>query len=411
MKTIVILAWRNIWRNKRRSLVVISAVALGIIAMMLSMGIMNAMNGQMLENTISTSLGHIAIHRAGFQDAMNLDRSFQPGPEIIAAVERTPRLRAWAPRVKVQGIARSSETSQGILLVGVDPEKERRTTKLYDYTLKNSDSVYLTSTSSNDVLISENLAKKLNLLPGDKLVLMVQDAKREITGSALRICGLYRTPVESFDRYMVFAGIDLVRDMTGLGAQLSELSIVLADRDLAPAAKRFLRSAAHDPSLEVLTWMDMAPSLVSVVKVFDTMMYIFFSIIFITVIFSVVNTLIMAVMERFREIGVMKSIGTRPYWVFAMILLESFLLCLTGLAAGIAAGALILWPFSIYGIDLSMFSASMRWWGTGSILFPYVKGTDIAAGAIIVLMTAVLASLYPAFKAARIRPLDAITFI
>jgi ABC-type lipoprotein release transport system permease subunit len=155
----------------------------------------------------------------------------------------------------------------------------------------------------------------------------------------------------------------------------------------------------------------MAPYLVSAVKLFDIIMYVFFMIVFITVIFSVANTLIMAIMERFHEIGVMKSIGTRPSWIFNMVLFEAINLGIVGLVAGIVVGVAITGLLAISGIDLSFYAESMRVFGTGSVIYPAIKTLDIVVATLIVLITTIIAALYPALKAARIKPLDALHFI
>lgn len=155
----------------------------------------------------------------------------------------------------------------------------------------------------------------------------------------------------------------------------------------------------------------MAPSIVSAIRLWDAMMYIFFCIIFTTVIFSVANTMIMAVMERFHEIGVMKCIGTRPGNVFLMVLSEAVNLGLAGMAAGLCAGLAFNISFAVIGINLSLFSESMRIWGTGSVIYPLMMMKDVIASVTIVLTTAVTASIYPAYKAAKTKPLEALNYL
>jgi ABC-type lipoprotein release transport system permease subunit len=130
------LSWRNVWRNKRRSLVVITSIAIGVFFMLISMALVNGMNYQMIDNTISTSLGHVAIQKKGFADNMKISYSFDAGNEIYSGLDGVPGIAGWAPRVKVQGIIRSSEASQGVMITGIDPEKERKVSDLSDYTLK-----------------------------------------------------------------------------------------------------------------------------------------------------------------------------------------------------------------------------------------------------------------------------------
>jgi len=411
MKIIVSIAWRNLWRNKRRSLVVISSISLGIFAMVLSMGLMNGMNRQMVENTISTSLGHIAVHRKGFQDTMKLEYHFLPSPEIIAAVGKEERVKAWAPRVKSQCMLRSSEASRGVMIVGIDPEREKKLTKIYEYTEKDNGSAFLAGPGDEAILISKSLAKRLDLLVGDRLVLLIQDREKEIVGVGMTVKGLFETPVDSFDKFVAFTGLENLQKISGLGKNVSEINILLHDKEDVDRVKAGIMKSLGDNTLEVLTWKDMAPSLVSAVRLFDSMMYIFFAIVFITVIFSVANTLIMAIMERFHEIGVMKSIGTRPAWIFSMVMMEAVSLAFVGLAAGLALGGAVTALLSMTGIDFSFYMESARTWGTGSVIYPAIKAMDIFMAMAIVLATAVIAALYPALKAARIKPLEALHYI
>lgn len=410
MKILFQLGWRNLWRNKRRSLVVISSIAIGIFAMILSMGIMNGMNNQMVENTIKTSLGHIAIHQKGFQDDMKLDYHFTPNRKMIEVIEKDHRILAHAPRIKLQGMVRSSESSRGVMIVGIDPEKEKSVSNLVDYTLKD-EGRFLERGDENAILISQSTADKLNLLVGDKLVVMFQDKEDEIVGIGLEIVGLFQSPIESFDKYVVFTTISTLKETTGLSENISEITLVLKDKDRVDGVKKTLREKINDGNLEILSWKDMAPNLVSAVRLFDTIMYIFFMIVFITVVFSVANTLIMAIMERFHEIGVMKCIGTRPSWIFNIVLFEALNLGFVGLFAGIIIGLLVNELLAFTGIDLSFYAESMRMFGTGSIIYPSIKTLDIIVATGIVLATTIIAAIYPALKAARIKPLEALHYV
>ncbi len=226
----------------------------------------------------------------------------------------------------------------------------------------------------------------------------------------MRIVGLYQTPVDSFDKYVVFTPIKKLQEITGLEGNISRITLRLPGSRGVDAVKQGLTAALDDNSMEVLSWKDMAPDLVSAIRLFDQMIYIFFAIIFITVIFSVANTLIMAIMERFHEIGVMKSIGTRPSWIFYLIMIEATFLGAVGLLAGGAAGLAVTALLSNTGIDFSFYMESMRTWGTGSIIYPAIKPMDMVMAGVIVFFTTMLAALYPALKAARIKPLEALHY-
>ncbi|MCP4351723.1 MAG: ABC transporter permease [Desulfobacterales bacterium] len=408
MKIFFMIGWRNLWRNKRRSLVVISSIAVGIFVMLLSMGILNGMNNQMVENTIRTSLGHISVHQKGFQDDMKLQNSFIPSPELQSSLTDIP---AYAPRIKIEGMIRSSEASRGVLIMGIDPEREKSVTEIYNYMLNTKGSSYLSDPGAKDILISKVLADKLDLVLGDKLVLMFQDVNKEIISIALKVKGLFQSPIDSFDKFVVFVGIDTLREFTGLGEKISEITIRAENRNRVDSVASFVKQSLEGSDVEVLTWKDMAPNLLRAIALFDSMMYVFFGIIFITVVFSIANTLIMAIMERFREIGVMKSIGTRPLWIGSMVLFEAINLGAVGLMTGTVMGGSVTLLLSITGIDFSLFMDSVRLWGTGHIIYPALKSMDVIVCTFIVFTTTIIAAVYPAVKAARIKPLDALHYI
>jgi ABC-type lipoprotein release transport system permease subunit len=255
------------------------------------------------------------------------------------------------------------------------------------------------------------MADRLDLVLGDRLVVMLQDVNNEIIAAGLRVCGFYETPMRSFDTFVVFVGIEKLQSMSGLGAGISEITLQLYDRGHVDAARESLAARIGDDSLEVLSWKDMAPSLVRAIQLFDTMMVVFFAIIFVTVIFSIANTLIMAIMERFHEIGVMKSVGTRPSRIFFMIVFEALNIGFLGAAAGVVLGLALIAVLSFTGMDLSLYRESMRVWGTGSVIYPVIRPGDIVNAVAIVFVTTFVAALYPAVKAARIKPLEALHFM
>ena len=410
MKILIMISWRNLRRNKRRTLVILSSIATGVFAIIFTMGFMNGFAIQMVDNTIGSSIGHAAINSRGFRDDMKPKHSFEINDNIISALD-DQAVTAWAPRVKIQAMARSSKTSTGVIITGIDHVKEKDISRIHEYLVDDGYSTWLESSDSDEVLISKGMAQRLELLAGDRLVLMLQDSKGEIAGFALRIAGIYESPMENFDRVMIFTGIKKLQEMTGMNNRISEITVLTESKEAARAAAERIEEKINNSALEVLPWQEMAPALVSSIKLFDSMMYVFFMIIFVTIIFSVANTLIMAVMERFHEIGVMKSIGTRPSAVFFMIMFEAVNLGILGFAAGIAGGGVIIYGLSIWGIDLSAFVESMRVWGSGSIIYPSIKPMDLAVAFSIVFVTTVTAALYPAVKAARIKPLDALKHI
>lgn len=410
MKTFILISWRNLWRQKRRSLVVISSIGTGIFAMIFSMAFMNGMNVQMVDNTIRTSLGHAALHREGYFANPEIHKNFPLDADMENALKDNKLVKRWSPQLSSEAMIASSETSRPVVITGIDPKREKEVSRIAEYTSTEDGSRFLETSDEKGILISHSLAEKLDMLIGDTLVVMLQDVNNELQSTAFIVAGLYTSPVSSYDDYMVFTGLHTLQNITGVEG-VTGITLIADNKENALPLAQSLQQIAGDKGLEALPWQERAPSLVRAVQLFDSMMFIFFAIVFVTVIFSVANTLIMAIMERFHEIGVMKSIGTRPAQIFLLVLLEALQLGLSGLIAGTAVGLLLVAFTGTVGIDLSFYSESMRSFGTGSVIFPRITPTDIAKSAVIVFFTTFIAALYPAMKAARIRALDALTFI
>lgn len=411
MKIFFQICWRNLWRHKRRSIIVISSVAVGVFAMISAMGLLNGIMTQMVDNTINTALGHISIQARGFQNSLRSEHSFVPAEALNASIERMggPQ-KGFAPRIKLKGMARSSASSRPIIITGIVPAKERSVSHLAEYIVP-ATGTFLERSDEEAVLVSKNLADAMELSPGDKIIIMIQNTGGELVSFGLPIKALFITPVENFDRHTVFVGMEKLQTLAGFGNKISEISITLKDRDASTAVKESLRASVQKAGLDILTWQEMAPNLVRSIAIVDTMMYVSFFIIFITVIFSIANTLVMAIMERFREIGVMKSIGTSPRMIFLMVVFESLLLGITGLVFGVAAGYAVMAILSVGGIDLSIYSQTLRAMGSGSTIYPSVRAFDVFMATTIVLFTTICAAIVPARKASQIEPVKALSYI
>lgn len=408
IKIVVVIGWRNVFRNKRRSAIVASSIVVGLVVMMFSMAIMNGFNRQMLENTINTSLGHVAVHKKGFFNDMSLVRSFVPS-QNFDKIKSIPGVKCSARRVKFEAMVQSSRSSQGVMVMGIDPEKEKCVSNIFEYVGKDQNK-FISDSLHNEILISRSLAQKLGINVGDKCVLMLQDMHSVLGAYAFIVKGLYQSPIESFDKYVVYISIRNAQKITGLGNAISEIIVRCEDKNYADSVALAITSL-NVHGLEILTWKQMAPNIVQAIKLFDTMMYVFLAIIFISIIFTIANTMIMAIMERYREIGIMKSIGTSPAWIAGIVIFEACSLGILGVACGLLLTAVLVGITSATGINLAFYSESMRVWGTGTTIYPYLTMTNVLVATIIVMCNTVIASLYPAYRAAKIHPIDALHFI
>lgn len=400
------MAWRNIGRNPRRSGIVVTAVAVGLAGVLLSMAVNYGMVFQMIENAIDTELGHVRIHAPGFDRKPGLELRIEAGDRIGSDVlEGTPGVRAWAPRIRSQGLVFSTSANVGVQVVGIDPVREARVSVLADSIVAGA---YLDG-GRRKLLLGERLAKRLHVRVGDKLVLSVQDIQGEMTGEAFRVGGLFRTTSPELDRRSVVLELSESQRLFGMRGAVSELVVIASEGqdvdDLKAAIER--RSSGE---FEVRTWKEIQPLLEYFVELFDEIGWMVYGAVFVAMAFGIANVLLMSVYERIREIGILMAIGTSPRRLVSGIVTESVLLTLLGVLIGLAGGMLSIWLLRD-GIDLSRWSEGLTAYGVSTRIVPVIRHRDLIVPVAAAIVTAVLASLWPALRAVRIRPAEAVRHI
>ncbi len=400
------VAWRNVWRNGRRTGVVVTAIAVGIAGAVLSMAIQFGMVFQMVETAIATDLGHVQVHAPGFRDDPGLDHRLDDGGRAGGvALDELPQVAAWSPRVRASGLITSPRSSAGIQLIAIEPAREAAITVVSDSMVAGA---YLDG-DARRVLIGQALADRLHVKVGSKVVVSATDVHGDLAGEAFRVAGLYRTASLEMDRTTVFVRLSEGQKLLALGEAVSELVVRARDRkdaaDLAAELGRRLGSEA-----DVRTWRELAPLLVYFVDMFDQMAWIVYAAVFIAMAFGIANVLLMAVFERTREIGVMRSIGMNGQRVVGLVTLESVFLVLVGLAAGFALTGLGLFLLRD-GIDLSRWAQGLNALGVSNTITPVLRPADVLAPVVVATITALLAGLWPAIRASRAQPADALRHV
>ncbi len=405
------LAWRNIWRNRRRSILVMSSIIAGLVAVVLYDALSVGMIHQMLNNQIGAHISHIQIHKNGFNDNKLL-RHTVPEPEKVAEVlAHTPEVLAFSPRVISFGILSSATSSGGVQIAGVDAEREPRIT-----TIKQSlrEGRYL-SGKPHEILIGQRLAENLGVGVGDKVVAMGSRLDGRIGSEMFRVVGIFATFSSEFDKTSVYISIDSARKMLGLGARLSEFALITRDVTQVDRVKRKLAAAlndrAADPPYEVLTYRELLPLLVMQVDVYQQSIIIFYGIVALAMAFGIINTMLMSVLERIQEFGVLMAIGMKNRRLFAMVLLEAFFLGAGGTLIGVVLSYLFYLPLAKTGLDLSAFSEGLSAFGTGTIIYPVLTLAGMLNALLVVPVVAVLGAIYPAVKAVRLEPIEAIRHV
>jgi len=396
------LAWRNVWRNRRRSVIIVLAIGIGSWSMIAMTAFARGWLEQQVVDAIANLTGHIQLHAPGYLDDPVVDYSMEPPTAALRSVLDAAAVRAWATRVRVPAMVASERESRGAVLVGIDPERERGLSFIPNAVKQGR---YLDSVDDNGLIMGRKLAERLETGLGKRVVIMSQDVSNEIADRGFRIVGIFEGSTQDPEERFVFAGRETLQAMLGMGSRVSEISLVTGDRDRLGAVTTRLRSAA--PGLDVRTWTELEPLVVIIVRTFEVFMYIWFAVIFLIVAFGLVNTLLMAVYERTREFGLEQALGMRPGLIVMQILGESLVMLAFGLLLGNALAWFTLAALSD-GIDLSRFAAGVELFGGSTMLYLYAKPADVVGANLTVLVLGILASMYPAWRAGRNVPVEAL---
>jgi ABC-type lipoprotein release transport system permease subunit len=396
------LAWRNAWRNSRRTGIVVTAVAIGIAGTLLTMAINFGMVFQMVGTAIENEVGHLQIHARGFEDEPELAvRLEDGGRESIAELRRLEGVRAFSRRVRGEGLLSSPRASAGVRVLGIEPQREGQVTRIAASVVEGS---YLDG-DGRRLLLGRELARRLEVGVGDKVVLSVQDLAGELTGEALRVGGLFDTASQALDRSTIFLQLGASQALLGLDDSISEVVAVADSRDQVDRLRRDLAAAL--PDAEVRSWKQLEPLLVYMVDVFDQSAWMIYAAVFVAMAFGIANVLLMTIYERTREIGIMRAVGFGRGRLVATIVVEALVVTFVGLLVGFA-GALIGVYLLRDGIDLSGMAQGLEYLGVGTRIVPVLRTSDFTTPLAVAAVTAFVASAWPAWRAVRLRPAEAV---
>ncbi len=402
-----IIAWKNIWRNKVRSLVVILAIVFGLFGGVFSSAVMKGMVEQRIKEAVSRETAHIQIHSPKYIDDNDIQYTIDgEALKLEQKLDSLPQVKAWSSRIKFLAMANSANAGTGVMIFGIDPEKEQQVTEI-SAMICDSCGIYLNGEKSNQIVVGKALAKKLKVRLRSKIVLTFQDQEGNLTGAAFRICGIYRTNNSVFDEMNVFVRkADIASLLVMSPQEYQELVVSLFDPDQMAVVQEELTDTF--PGLLVRTWKEIDPMIGMMADFTTVWLYLFMGIIMLALGFGIINTMLMTILERTRELGMLTAIGMNKRRVFLMIMLESVYLSLTGAAIGMALGYLLTLYTSYTGIDLSNFAEGFEKIGYNPIMYPYLDLNYFITLTLMVICIGILASIYPARKALKLNPAEAI---
>jgi ABC-type lipoprotein release transport system permease subunit len=402
-KTILTLSWRNLWRNHRRTAIMLGAISVGVWAMIFMTALMRGMVDDMLHQGIRNLPGHIQIQHPEFLDDPSVVNSIpEPQGELLAALNQ-PGAHRWARRIKVPAVIASERESRGINLIGIEPAAEADITGLPEQI---SAGRFLESNQDKGVIIGARLAERLETRLGKRVVVMSQDPENNIAERGFRVVGIYQAELAAQEEFNVYAARATLQKLLHIEGQISQ--IVLIDHDYRNVESLYQRIEAATPDgLEVKPWYEIDTYLAVMFNMMDGFVLVWVIIIFLALSFGLVNTLVMAIFERIREIGLIQALGMRPGLIVYQILLESLLLLLIGLVVGNLLALITIKPLES-GLDVSVVAEGMAMMGAGSIIYPSLTLYDVVLANVVVILLGILTSILPAWRASQLDPVRAL---
>ena len=397
------LSWRYLWRNHRRTLIMLMAIAVGAWAMIFMTALMRGMVDQMIEDGIDTLPGFVQIHHPAYRDDPSIENSLAPpGPALLAALQAPP-VAAWARRIKVPAMISSERNSRGVMLLGVEPDNEIAVG--FD-PASLARGRFLEGNDDQGLVVGRKMLDRLETDLGKRVVVMSQDPENNLVDRGFRIMGVFEGKLSAQEENFVYAALGTTQQLLGLGDQVSEIAVIGGDyRDVGALHDRVLQAAGA--GVEVLSWTELDTYLGLMMDVMDGFVLVWVTIIFMALSFGLANTLMMAVFERVREIGLMQALGMKPASILYQVLLESLMLLVLGLLLGNLLAVISILPIRD-GIDLSVVAEGIEMMGASSTLYPALKLKDLILANSVVIVLGILTSLLPAWRASRYRPVEAI---
>lgn len=399
------LAARNVLRNVRRSLITVLAIGVGMMALLFLWAFIDGVNEQMIDNSTRYLSGHLQVHRQGYHDDQSLDRMLGDGGGLAARVAEATGSSLVSRRLEGSALASVGDRSRGVLVLGVDAANERRVTTLAETVQEGR---FLDAADVDGVVVGFRIAEALEARVGSELVLVTQAADGSVGAARYRIRGIFRTRMDMLDGTYVLMVLPAAQELYATGDAVTTVVARLQDRAAVPAAKNRLErslGAGH----EVLDWQRLMPAVVQSVSFHEVTGYVLLLVLFIVVTVGITNTVLMAVMERTREFGVMMALGTTQGQLTRVVFYEACLLGMGGLVIGAAAGTALVQYYSAVGMDFGRYTRAMETMqGLTSFIYPLPRLDRAGVITVIVFAVSVAAALYPAWRAARLLPVAAI---
>lgn len=409
MRLYLRLAWRNIWRHRRRTLIVILAIGLVMAMMMFYDGLIAGFEQAIYGNAVQVLGGNIQVNAPGYHAKADENPllPIENDQAVVKAALAQPNVIAASRRIKTGGMATSREGAFSVGIVGIEPEQEQPVSLEAQHVIAGS---YLTAGDKDVIFIGKGLAEVMNVQVGDRITLVGRAAQQQMRQHTMTVAGIYDLGMRDIEKRTVYISLAEAQYLYNLDGQSTEVAISLKQLGQEQAVISALKSAL--PGYEIASWETNFPEMTSAINAKGGVMNVFSIIILLIAGIGILNLLLMAIYERTREIGLLGALGLKPRQISTLFLLEGAMMGLVGLAFGIALGLLLNIMVAQVGLDYSKFASMTEYTALISgRIYPTLGIEKLFLRSMTVIIIALLASFYPAREAASREPAEALHYV
>ena len=400
---IIKIAWLNVWRSRGRSLVVMGAIVVGIWALIFGTGFMNGFMIGYMANIIENEVSNVQVHHPEFKKDYEIKYFISEGTQKAEQMRSWEGVRGTTTRTLVNGMIASPKKATGVQIRGIDIINESIVTRLDSIIVEGT---YFEGVKRNPIVVGSKLAEDLKIKLKGKVVITFNDGEGNITSAAFRVAGIVKSSSLAINGQYAFVRQSDLWKILGIGNEVHEIAVITDPLiDESTIVEQYNATLNGDLAE---TWKEIAPELALLQEMYGSMLYVLLVIIMLALVFGIVNTMLMAVLERFKELGMLMAVGMTKLRVFTMVMLETLYLGVIGAPFGLLAGWLTISYYTNVGVDLTKYSEGLEAFGYSSILYPYVEGSAYITVTIGVIITAFIGAIYPAWKAVTLNPVEAL---
>ena len=400
------LAWLNIWRNKRRTIITTASVFFAVLLAVATRSMTNGIYENMIYNVVSYSSGYLQIHQKGYWDEQSIDNTFAEDKQLSQSLLNNQAIEHIMPRLETFALASYADKTKGVLILGIDPEKEKEVNNLHEKVVQGN---YIETLNDNAVVIGEGLATQLKLKVNDTLVLLGQGYHASSAAGKYWVKGIIKLGSPQLNNNIVYMPIQQAQFMHGAENRLTAISIMLNKSTSIDKLKSSLQKQLDTDKYEVMSWKEMMPEMDQFITADSTGHYIIIGVLYFIISFGLFGTLLMMTFERSREFGILIAIGMKKRYLAVILLLESLMISLIGCLAGVVAGILLVQWFTKYPVHFSgELQEIYENYGIEPIIYFSSDEKIFIAQTLIVLTLSTILAFYPCFKVMKLKPIEAI---